>query len=111
MAPELINKGPHGKEVDYWAMGIILFELLTGRKPYEQTSSNDIIEDIINEEIEWPKVVPRKQLNSKENKNDVVISEEAYELMKGLLQKNPKERLGHNSIEEIKKMKFFDGIF
>jgi hypothetical protein len=49
-------------------------------------------------------------LKNKEYENEVIISEEAYELIKGLLVKNPKERLGGN-VEDLKRMKFFEGIF
>jgi arginine exporter protein ArgO len=42
MAPE-IGKGVYGKEIDVYAMGIILFEMLTGRVPFEGESSQEII--------------------------------------------------------------------
>ncbi len=42
MAPE-IGKGVYGKEIDVYALGIILFEMLTGRVPYEGESSQEII--------------------------------------------------------------------
>ncbi len=42
MAPE-IGKGVYGKEIDIYAMGIILFELLTGRVPFDGESSQEII--------------------------------------------------------------------
>lgn len=42
MAPE-IGKGVYGKEIDVYALGIILFELLTGRVPFEGESSQEII--------------------------------------------------------------------
>ena len=42
MAPE-IGKGSYGKQVDIYALGIILFEMLTGRVPFEGESSQEII--------------------------------------------------------------------
>ncbi|MCA9233723.1 MAG: serine/threonine protein kinase, partial [Planctomycetales bacterium] len=42
MAPE-IGKGVYGKEIDVYALGIILFEMLTGRVPFEGESSQEII--------------------------------------------------------------------
>lgn len=42
MAPE-IGKGVYGKEIDVYALGVILFELLTGRVPFDGESSQEII--------------------------------------------------------------------
>src|SRR5690606_4138586 len=42
MAPE-IGKGRYGREIDVYALGIILFEMLTGRVPFEGESSQEII--------------------------------------------------------------------
>ena len=75
-----------------------------------QGSPSDILECIINDEIEFPKVASKNNLLKKEYENQVVISEEAYILLKGLLVKNPKERLGSKGVEEIKNLDFFRSI-
>ena len=111
LAPELIMKQPHGKEVDFWALGIIIFELLTGKTPFDKGDPSEITDNIINIEIQFPRVVHKSCLKKKEFEKEIVISEEAFVLLKGLLIKNPKERLGSNSIDDLKKLEFFYGIY
>uniref|UniRef100_A0A914XZD8 Aurora kinase n=1 Tax=Panagrolaimus superbus TaxID=310955 RepID=A0A914XZD8_9BILA len=46
LPPEMITGNSHGKEVDYWAIGVFCFELLTGNPPFESKSKNDTYEKI-----------------------------------------------------------------
>ena len=40
MAPEMISARGHGRAVDYWALGVFLFEMLVRHSPFEQ---NDVV--------------------------------------------------------------------
>lgn len=73
--------------VDYYTLGAILFEMLTGLPPYYTNNKSEMAKRILESELNYP-----SNLNS-----DVI------DLMKGLLERNPFKRLGAGTgIEEIK---------
>ncbi|CAH1794635.1 unnamed protein product [Owenia fusiformis] len=98
VAPEIIlNKG-HDHAADYWSLGILMFELLTGSPPFSgadpMKTYNIILKGI--DVIEFPKRISRN----------------AHTLIKRLCKDNPSERLGYqkNGITDIKKHKWFQGF-
>lgn len=98
VAPEIIlNKG-HDMSADYWSLGILMFELLTGTPPFSapdpMKTYNIILKGI--DAIEFP----RK------------ITKNAQNLIKKLCRDNPAERLGYGrgGIKDIMKHKWFDGF-
>lgn len=105
LAPEILTDETHGKEVDFWALGVIIFELLVGRLPFDDPDIQVIYDNIINVKIDWPEIVKKEDLP----KNKDAISVEAFHLIKGLLQRDPKERLGNKGINELKNLDFFEG--
>jgi len=98
VAPEVIlNKG-HDISADYWSLGVLMFELLTGTPPFTGTDPmktyNIILKGI--DAIEFPRnITPR-----------------AKELIKKLCRDNSAERLGYQKggIRDIQKHKWFDGF-
>ncbi|KAK7501419.1 hypothetical protein BaRGS_00007223, partial [Batillaria attramentaria] len=98
VAPEIIlNKG-HDHSADYWSLGILMFELLTGSPPFTapdpMKTYNIILKGI--DVLEFPKKISRT----------------ATILIKKLCRDNPSERLGYgkNGIVDIKKNKWFQGF-
>eukprot|EP01103_Thecamoeba_quadrilineata_P015378 TRINITY_DN4841_c0_g1_i2.p1 TRINITY_DN4841_c0_g1~~TRINITY_DN4841_c0_g1_i2.p1 ORF type:complete len:295 (-),score=43.41 TRINITY_DN4841_c0_g1_i2:135-1019(-) len=87
MAPEVINHQNYTDKVDWWSLGVTLFELLSGRPPFED--ANAICHDNL--------VFPRRQQ----------LSDDAKSLLRGLLDRNPEKRFGS---EELKVHPFFSGI-
>ncbi|KAK1122116.1 hypothetical protein K0M31_009953 [Melipona bicolor] len=98
VAPEVIlNKG-HDISADYWSLGVLMFELLTGTPPFTggdpMKTYNIILKGI--DVIEFPRSITRN----------------ATALIKKLCRDNPAERLGYQKggISEIQKHKWFDGF-
>lgn len=78
-------------------MGVILYELLVGIPPFNAEHPQQIFDNIINRDIQWPKI-PEE------------ISFEAYDLINKLLNENPVQRLGATGATEVKRHAFFKDI-
>jgi microtubule-associated serine/threonine kinase len=81
IAPEVILRQGYGKPVDYWALGIILYEFLIGIVPFLGGSPEELFTNIINEEVEYPQ-------------GEEALDPNAESLIQMLLEKNPVDRLG-----------------
>ena len=81
LAPEVILGQGHGKEVDWWSLGVILYEFLTGVPPFNADSPQEIFENILTRNIHWPPVPDD-------------MSPEAFDLINKLLEMDPKKRIG-----------------
>ena len=99
MAPEVITGNNHCKVVDYFAMGIIGFELMMGERPYKGKSRKEIKEQMIMYQVEI-----------KEKDVPLGWSVEAANFFNKLLIREPENRLGYNGINEIKNNEWFIGI-
>lgn len=82
------------KECDWWSVGIILFEMLTGDTPFYADSLVGT----------YSKIMDHK--NNLIFPDDIEISNEAKSLIRSFLT-DPSERLGRNGVEEIKQHAFF----
>jgi len=54
LAPELLRKQPHAHAVDWWSLGVCLYEFLLGSPPFNDDSPEDIFNNILSNKIEWP---------------------------------------------------------
>ncbi|XP_055083106.1 cGMP-dependent protein kinase 2 isoform X4 [Periophthalmus magnuspinnatus] len=98
VAPEVIMNRGHDSAVDLWAMGILLYELLTGSPPFSGPDPMKIYTSILRgvEKVDFPKKIRKR----------------AEDLIRRLCRLNPMERLGNNKngINDIKKHKWFQGF-
>ncbi|XP_039952929.1 cGMP-dependent protein kinase, isozyme 2 forms cD4/T1/T3A/T3B isoform X3 [Bactrocera tryoni] len=99
VAPEVILNRGHDISADYWSLGVLMFELLTGTPPFTGSDPmrtyNIILKGI--DAIEFPRDITRNASN----------------LIKKLCRDNPAERLGYQrgGISEIQKHRWFDGFY
>ncbi|XP_030940554.1 serine/threonine-protein kinase AtPK2/AtPK19-like [Quercus lobata] len=96
MAPEILLSKGHNKDADWWSVGVLLFEMLTGQPPFTHANRKKLQEKIIKEKFKLPPF----------------LTSDAHSLLKGLLQKEPSRRLGSgpNGGDEIKSHKWFQSI-
>jgi len=96
LAPEVIHGSGYGKPVDWWSLGTLLYEMLTGLPPFYNQNLHVMYEKIIRAKLTFPEY----------------LSPEAKSLLTGLLDRDPKTRLGSGptDAEEIKNHPFFKEI-
>ncbi|XP_071586431.1 microtubule-associated serine/threonine-protein kinase 4 isoform X7 [Heliangelus exortis] len=97
IAPEVILRQGYGKPVDWWAMGIILYEFLVGCVPFFGDTPEELFGQVISDEIIWPE-------------KDEAPPPDAQDLITLLLRQNPLERLGTGGAYEVKQHKFFRNL-
>ncbi|XP_026869532.2 microtubule-associated serine/threonine-protein kinase 1 isoform X4 [Electrophorus electricus] len=97
IAPEVILRQGYGKPVDWWAMGIILYEFLVGCVPFFGDTPEELFGQVISDDIAWPE-------------GDEALPSDAQNLISTLLQTNPLVRLGAGGAYEVKQHSFFAGL-
>ncbi|KAK7312523.1 hypothetical protein VNO77_36434 [Canavalia gladiata] len=97
IAPEIITGSGHTSAVDWWALGILLYEMFYGYTPFRGKTRQRTFTNILHKDLKFPK--------SKQ------VSLSAKQLMYRLLNRDPKSRLGsREGANEIKHHPFFRGI-
>lgn len=95
LAPEMILKEGHTKIMDWYLLGVVLYELLEGIPPFYDNDKDVLIKNIMHEELVMP----------------MHISKVAQDLIKKLLEKDPTKRIGYElGADEIKQHPWFNGI-
>lgn len=97
IAPEILREIPYGFTVDWWSLGVLVFEMLSGQPPFEADTEEDLFDSIMNDEVFYPAWL---------NKDSVAIC-------KGLLIKDPVKRICSDYVKsesQIKALPFFKTI-
>lgn len=91
LAPELLSGHGYTKCVDWWTLGVLLYEMLTGLPPFYDENTNEMYRKILQEPLRFPEEV----------------QPEARSLLVLLLNRDPAQRLGVNGAQDIKNHPFF----
>uniref|UniRef100_A0A8C1AVD4 Protein kinase C n=2 Tax=Cyprinus carpio TaxID=7962 RepID=A0A8C1AVD4_CYPCA len=98
IAPEIILEEPYGVSVDWWALGVLVYEMLSGHAPFEAETEDELFECILKDEIIYSSW----------------LSNEAEDILRGLLSRDPACRLGcmdrDGGEEAITAHPFFTGL-
>ena len=85
-SPEVISRDDHGFGLDIWAMGIILFKMLTGNVPFPGTNKQLVYANILDLKIKWPDKKGMK----------LYMSPQAKNLIENMITRDPSSRLGNS---------------
>ncbi|KAL5226216.1 hypothetical protein ABZP36_012855 [Zizania latifolia] len=97
LAPEIVSGEGHGSSVDWWTLGIFIFELLYGVTPFKGYDNEMTLANIVARALEFPK--------------EPSVSSAAKDLVTALLAKDPTRRLGATvGAAAIKRHPFFNGM-
>jgi serine/threonine protein kinase len=96
LAPEIIQSKGHGKSVDWWALGILVYEMLAGYPPFYDENPFGIYQKILQGKLEFPRH----------------FETHARDLIRKLLTADRTKRIGNlkNGAEDIKKHKWYRGL-
>nr|AML77659.1 putative LOV domain-containing protein [Tragopogon porrifolius] len=97
IAPEIISGAGHSSAVDWWALGILLYEMFYGYTPFRGKTRQRTFANVLHKDLKFPGSIP--------------VSLQAKQLIYRLLHRDPKNRLGsREGASEVKRHPFFRGI-
>lgn len=93
LAPEVLTETSYTRAVDWWGLGVLIYEMLVGESPFPGDDEEEVFDSIVNDEVRYPRF----------------LSTEAISIMRRLLRRNPERRLGagERDAEDVKKHPFF----
>jgi serine/threonine protein kinase len=93
LAPEMLANNGHGKSVDWYLLGVLLYEMIVGKTPYYSTNKEQLLDNIENGDLFLPRG----------------MSNQAKSIVLQLMDRDPCSRLGSSArdAEVIKEHPFF----
>ncbi|KAI9140889.1 hypothetical protein BKA69DRAFT_1038888 [Paraphysoderma sedebokerense] len=96
MAPEILLEQNYGRAVDWWAFGVLIYEMLLGQSPFRGDDEDEIFASILEDEVLYP----------------ITMSRDAVSICQRLLTRDPSKRLGGGKAdsEDVKRHPFFKDV-
>ncbi|TNM90086.1 hypothetical protein fugu_004320 [Takifugu bimaculatus] len=96
LAPEVLTDDDYTRAVDWWGMGVLIYEMLVGESPFPGEEEEEVFDSIVNDDVQYPECIPPG----------------AVPIIQKLLKKNPLKRLGagERDANEVKGDQFFEEI-
>ena len=94
LSPEVLDRQGHGTAVDWWNLGMVTYEMITGLPPWYTTDREKLFERLRSAPLKFP----------------FYVSRTAASFIQGLLVRNPLERLGARGGSEVTAHSFFASI-
>uniref|UniRef100_A0A4W5RVU1 protein kinase C n=1 Tax=Hucho hucho TaxID=62062 RepID=A0A4W5RVU1_9TELE len=96
LAPEVLTDTSYTRAVDWWGLGVLVYEMLVGESPFPGDDEEEVFDSIVNDEVRYPRF----------------LSTEAIGIMRRLLRRNPERRLGsgEKDADDVKKQPLFRGV-
>ncbi|XP_054467970.1 serine/threonine-protein kinase N2 [Anoplopoma fimbria] len=96
LAPEVLTENTYTRSVDWWGLGVLIYEMMVGESPFPGDDEEEVFDSIVNDDVRFPRF----------------LSPQSVSVLEKLLQKNPEMRLGggQEDASEIKRHKFFQGM-
>lgn len=98
VAPEMVRGEGHGFAVDWWAIGVLMYEMAYGRTPFKGQNRKETFRNVLQKELEFPGDSQRRL-------------PELTDLISRLLERDPERRMGHSGgADEVRAHPFFAGV-
>ncbi|OHT09037.1 hypothetical protein TRFO_22194 [Tritrichomonas foetus] len=126
IAPEIVLNHEHSFTVDWWSLGVMIYEFFYGTPPFHSDTEKQIHDNIIHGRYTFPDENPKQsqndqQQNSQKQSNErvgdgdeedyqVEISDVAKDLIRRLLEVDPKKRIGAHGSGEVLRHPWFSGL-
>ncbi|GMF06141.1 unnamed protein product [Ambrosiozyma monospora] len=93
MAPEIIKGEKYDSQCDWWSLGAVMFDMLTGSPPFTGNNNKKIMDKIVSQKVKYP----------------FYLSQDARDLLGKFLNKNPNKRLNCDTDfdKKVRKHRFF----
>lgn len=69
IAPEILKEQEYGASVDWWALGVLMYEMMAGQPPFEADNEDELFDSILHDDVLYP----------------VWLSREAVSILKGMI--------------------------
>ena len=121
LAPEVLTEPTYTRAVDWWGLGVLIFEMLVGESPFPGDDEEEVFDSIVNDEVRYPRFLSLEAIAIMRRVSSpftfkychffsIIVPSSLFSfLFLQLLRKNPERRLGasERDAEDVKKQAFF----